>query len=63
MRADALILDIDWLITVDDRRRVIRDAGIAVVDGKFRAIGKSAEIARDWTSATTVDGRGRRGPD
>lgn len=59
MQADALILNIDWLITVDERRRVIRDAGIAIVNGKFQAVGKSSEISAAWSSGTIVDGRDR----
>ena len=59
MRADTLILDIDWLVTVDGKRQIIRDAGIAVADGKFRAIGKSAEIERVWAASSTVRGRNR----
>ena len=48
MRADTLILDIDWLVTVDGERRIIRDAGLAIVGGKFAAIGKSADVAREY---------------
>ena len=59
MEADTLILDIDWLITVDAKRRVIRDAGIAIAGGKFAAIGKSADIARAWTAKTTLHARSR----
>jgi 5-methylthioadenosine/S-adenosylhomocysteine deaminase len=59
MQADTIILDIDWLITVDGERRIIRDAGIAVADGKFRAIGKSADISRAWTAKATVRARNR----
>lgn len=59
--ADRLILNIDWLITVDGDRRIIRDAGIAVAGGKFRAIGKSAEISRSWTARETFDARGTVG--
>lgn len=55
MDADLLILNIDWAVTVDDGRRIIRDAGIAVVDGKFAAIGKSTEIAAQWQPAATID--------
>ena len=55
MQADALVLNIDWAITVDAGRRVIRDAGIAIVDGRFAAVGKSAEVAAEWQSAVTVD--------
>lgn len=59
MRADLLILNIDWAITVDDQRRIVRDAGIAIADGKFAALGKSAEIAAGWESTQTLDGRHR----
>src|SRR5438128_3357776 len=59
--ADRLILNIDWLITVDGSRRVIRDAGIAVADGTFKAVGKSAEIARAWTAREILDARGMVG--
>jgi 5-methylthioadenosine/S-adenosylhomocysteine deaminase len=59
MQADLLILNIDWAITVDASRRIVRDAAIAIVDGKFAAIGKSAEIAAQWHSGTTIDARHR----
>ena len=56
--ADLLVTDVDWAITVDQTRRVIRDAALAVKDGKFAAIGKSAAIAQAWRAKTTVSGRG-----
>jgi 5-methylthioadenosine/S-adenosylhomocysteine deaminase len=59
VRADLLFLDIDWLVSVDEDRRVIRDAGIAVVGGKFAAVGKSVDIAAAWASDTTISGRNR----
>ena len=61
LAADRLILNIDWLITVDGERRIIRDAGIAIAGGKFRAVGKSAEISKSWTSRETLDARGTVG--
>ena len=57
-QADLLVRNIDWLITVDAGRRIIRDAGIAVKAGKFAAIGKSAEIERAWRAGQIVDGGG-----
>jgi 5-methylthioadenosine/S-adenosylhomocysteine deaminase len=54
--ADLLITGIDWLITVDPERRIIRDAAIAVSDGKIAAIGKSQQIAADYSAKRTVDG-------
>ena len=56
--ADLLVRNIDWLITVDRERRVIRDAALAIAGGKFVAIGKTAAIERDWRAERIVDGRG-----
>ena len=54
---DLVIAGIDWLITVDPGRRIIRDAAIAVNGGKIVAIGKSAELAKSYSGTRTVDGR------
>ena len=51
MQADTLILHIDWLVTVDEKRRIIRDAAIAIRDGKFIAIDKSAAIEAQFTAS------------
>lgn len=55
--ADLIVGSIDWLISVDGDRRVIRDAALAVKDGVFVAIGKSAEIDAAWQAPRRVDGR------
>lgn len=57
-RADLIVTGIDWLITVDAGRRIIRDAAVAVKDGRFAAVGKSAAIAAEWRSERVVDGSG-----
>jgi 5-methylthioadenosine/S-adenosylhomocysteine deaminase len=57
-RADLLIRGIDWLITVDGDRRVIRDAAIAVRDGRFAAVGKTADMEGTWIAERVIDGRG-----
>jgi 5-methylthioadenosine/S-adenosylhomocysteine deaminase len=54
---DLLIADIDWLITVDPGRRIIRGAAIAVDAGKIIAIGKSAEIAAGYAGRRNIGGR------
>ena len=59
--ADLLVHSIDWLITVDAERRVIRDAAVAVKDGKFAAVGKSAAIEAAWRSDRVFDARGAVG--
>ncbi len=60
-KADSLILNIDWLITVDRQRRVIRDAGVAVRGGKFVGIGKSADISTTWTADRVIKTSGKVG--
>jgi 5-methylthioadenosine/S-adenosylhomocysteine deaminase len=57
-QADLLVRNLDWLITVDSRRRVIRDAAVAVKDGRFAAVGKSAAIEQAWRAERVVEGRG-----
>ena len=54
---DLVIADIDWLITVDSGRRIIRDAAIAVQGGRIAAVGKSADISRAYSGKKTVRGR------
>jgi 5-methylthioadenosine/S-adenosylhomocysteine deaminase len=54
---DLLIANIDWLITIDSDRRIIRDAAVAVDQGKIVAVGKSAEIERQYSGKQSVDSR------
>src|SRR5437870_4906187 len=42
---DLLLRNIDWLITVDRQRRVIRDAAIGVKDGRIAAVSKSTVMS------------------
>jgi len=55
--ADILVIHIDWLITVDTGRRILRDGAIAVKDGKIAAIGKTADLEKAWSASETIDGR------
>jgi 5-methylthioadenosine/S-adenosylhomocysteine deaminase len=55
---DLVIANIGWLITVDPGRRIIRDAAVAVRNGKIVAVGKSDEIAKGFAASRTIDGRG-----
>ena len=50
-KADLLITNIGWLITVDKTRRIVKDAGVAVANGTIVAIGKSKDlITASWTA-------------
>ena len=60
-QADLLVRNIDWLITVDPGRRIIRDAAIAVKDGKFAAVGKTTAIDAAWRADRAIDGTGAVG--
>jgi 5-methylthioadenosine/S-adenosylhomocysteine deaminase len=54
--ADCLVVHIDWLITVDTGRRILRDGAIAVKDGKIAAIGKTADLEKVWSASETIHG-------
>jgi 5-methylthioadenosine/S-adenosylhomocysteine deaminase len=56
--ADLIITHIDWAITVDATRRVIRDAAVVVKDGSFAAVGKTGELEARWQARRTLSGRG-----
>jgi 5-methylthioadenosine/S-adenosylhomocysteine deaminase len=54
---DLVIKNVDWLITVDRGRRVIRDGALAVAGGKIVAVGKSADVGAKYTGHRVIDGR------
>jgi 5-methylthioadenosine/S-adenosylhomocysteine deaminase len=56
--ADLIITHVDWAITVDRTRRVIRDAAVVVKEGAFAAVGKTADVESQWHAPETVSGRG-----
>jgi len=55
---DLLVTHIDWLISVDTERRVIRDAALAVKDGLFVAVGKSADLLERYQAIRVVNASG-----
>ena len=59
LSCDLLVTHIDWLITVDPQRRIIRDAALAVKDGQFVAVGKTADLSGQWQASQTIAGHGR----
>jgi 5-methylthioadenosine/S-adenosylhomocysteine deaminase len=52
---DLLLRNIDWLITVDSGRRVIRDAAVGVKDGRIAAIGKTADLFKPRAAVKDID--------
>lgn len=59
--AERIVRGIDWLITVDPTRRIIRDAAVAIVGGKFAAVGKTVAIESEWVSDDVLNGSGMVG--
>jgi len=45
-------------VTMDQKRRVIDDAGVAVVDGKIVAVGPHEDVSRGFGGDEVVDARG-----
>jgi 5-methylthioadenosine/S-adenosylhomocysteine deaminase len=51
----------DYVVTADDRRRIIRDGAVAVTDGRIAAVGKTSEVAPTFAGAGTdvIEGVGK----
>lgn len=54
--ADTIVTDA-LVVTMDDERRVITDAAVAIRDGIIVAVGKTSDIATQWRADDVVDGR------
>ncbi len=47
------------LVTMDDKRRVIDDAGVAIKGGRIVAVGARRDILRRFTAGQTIDAGGK----
>ncbi|MEX2134726.1 MAG: amidohydrolase [Acidimicrobiia bacterium] len=56
---DLLVARIDWLITMDPDRRILRDGAIAVRGDRIIDVGKSVELGPKYAPARVIDGRDR----
>src|SRR5262245_7918263 len=57
---DIFIRNADWLITVDPQRRIITDGALAIEADKIVAIGKTADLEQQYSTAKRViDARNR----
>lgn len=59
MNSADLIVRGGTIVTMDGERRVIEDGAIAVRDGKIVAVGKSAEIVRQFGAKQTINAAGK----
>lgn len=46
-------------VTVDARRRIVRDGAVAIADGAIAAVGTAAELAQRFAPARTLDATGK----
>ena len=53
-----VIANIDYLVTVDPSRRIIRDGALVIQDGRIVAVGKSTELPLN-PDDELIDGRGK----
>src|SRR4030088_3228829 len=53
-----VIANIDYLVTVDPSRRIIRDGALVIQDGRIVAVGKTAELPSN-PGDDVIDGRGK----
>lgn len=55
-----LIRNADYVVTVDrDRRIIITDGAVAIMNDRIAAVGKTADVAPQFPDAETLDGRGK----
>ncbi len=54
-----LIKNLDWVITVDRDRRMIRDGAIAIIDKKIEAVEKTSALARSFGADEVINAEGR----
>jgi len=57
--ANLLIKDAKYVVTVDPKRRVIRDGAVAVEGMEIVEVGKSSELKRKYSRAETIDAKNK----
>ena len=59
--ARLLIRHIDWLLTLDRERRIIRDAALQVAEGRIAWVGPTREAPGEFTPDEVIEGKGLLG--
>jgi 5-methylthioadenosine/S-adenosylhomocysteine deaminase len=57
--ANLIIAHADWLVTVDDSRRIFRDGALAIEADKIVAVGKTEAVLAHQTAARVIDAKGK----
>jgi 5-methylthioadenosine/S-adenosylhomocysteine deaminase len=56
--AGLVIRNVEWIVTVDRERRIIRNGGIVVSDDRVSFVGKSSELPQSSAGMETIDASG-----
>ena len=56
-KADILIKNASWLVTVDPSRRIIKQGAIAIKGNKIAELGKSSLLTKKYQAQTVIDAR------
>src|SRR3990172_8237543 len=54
---DIIIRDASWVVTVDLKRRIIRDGAIFIKKDRIIEVGKSADLSKRYRAAKVIDAR------
>jgi 5-methylthioadenosine/S-adenosylhomocysteine deaminase len=57
--SDLLIVNADYLLTLDPSRRILRDGAIAIKGGRIAAVGKTSEVKPTLPDAEVIDAKGK----
>lgn len=53
-----LVKDVDWLVTMDRQRRIIRGGAVAIQDDHIAHVGKTHDVEAMFQAEKIIDGRG-----
>ena len=59
MECDILIKNADWVVTMDNQRRIIRNGSIAIGDSKILKVGKSNALEKEYVAKKVIDGKNK----
>jgi 5-methylthioadenosine/S-adenosylhomocysteine deaminase len=57
--ADIIVENASWLVTMDEKRRIIRDGALAIEGDKIIDVGKTADVVRKNRAEAKVDVKGK----
>ena len=56
---DILVKNADWIITMDEARRILRSGAVAISGDKVKELGRHKDLEIRYRGKRTIDGRGK----